>query len=167
MLCNKSLFFNDDTMHQIYEDEGVFNIIYQIPQIAYSTIISYFIDNITTFLALTEENILILKKDKNLENLNKKRKRIIHILKIKALFFFIVNIIFILSFWYYLGCFCAVYKNTQFHLIKDTIISLCIGYITPFGSNILTALLRIYSLKEYNKGKRMLFKLSKILQQYL
>ena len=131
-----ALFFNDETMHQIYEDEGDFNFLYQIPQIAYSTLISYFVDNITTFLALTEEIVLHLKKDKSLSKLNEKRKRIIRIIKIKALLFFIVSIIFILIFWYYLGCFCAVYKNTQFHLIKDTIISLCIGYITPLGSNI-------------------------------
>jgi hypothetical protein len=99
--------------------------------------------------------------------MKEKRKQIIHIIKIKVLLFFIVSIIFISIFWYYLGCFCAVYKNTQFHLIKDTIISLCIGYITPFGSNALTALCRFYSLKEYNKGRRLLFRLSKILQQFL
>jgi len=161
-----ALFFNDETMHQIYEDEGVFNFVYQIPQIAYSTLISYFVDNITTFLALTEENVLQLKRDKNLSKLNEKRKQIIHIIKIKVLLFFIVSIIFISIFWYYLGCFCAVYKNTQYHLIKDTIISLCISYITPLGSNIITSLLRKYSLKEYNKGKRVLFRLSKILQEY-
>ena len=32
-------FFSDDTMHKIHEDNGAFNIIYQIPQILYSTII--------------------------------------------------------------------------------------------------------------------------------
>ena len=108
-----------------------------------------------------------LKRDKNLSKLNEKRKQIIHIIKIKVLLFFIVSIIFISIFWYYLGCFCAVYKNTQYHLIKDTIISLCISYITPLGSNIITSLLRKYSLKEYNKGNRVLFSLSKILQEYL
>ena len=154
-------------MHQIYEDEGVFNFIYQIPQIVYSTLISYFVDNITTFLALTEDNIIELKRDKKLEKFNEKRKSIKSKLKIKALLFFIVSIIFILLFWYYISCFCAVYKNTQYHLIKDTIISLCIGYITPFVSNALTALCRFYSLKEYNKGRRLLFRLSKILQQFL
>ena len=35
-----ALFFNDNTMHQIYEDEGSFNFIYQIPQIIYSSLIS-------------------------------------------------------------------------------------------------------------------------------
>ena len=73
----------------------------------------------------------------------------------------------ILLFWYYLGCFCAVYKNTQFHFIKDTLISFGMGFITPFGTNIIIALLRIYSLKKYNKSNKIIFKLSKLLQQYL
>ena len=162
-----ALFFNDDTMHQIYEDEGDFNFIYQLPQIAYSTIISYFVDNITTFLALSEDNILQLKQDKKFGDLKQKSKRIKNTLKIKFIFFFIVNFILILLFWYYLGCFCAVYKNTQFHLIKDTLISFGMGFITPFGTNIITALIRIYSLKRYTQGNKTLFRLSRLLQQYL
>ena len=162
-----ALFFNDDTMHQIYEDEGDFNFIYQLPQIAYSTILSIFIDNITTFLALSEDNIIELKKDKHLEEISKKGRNLKKTLKIKFIFFFIVNFILILLFWYYLGCFCAVYKNTQFHLIKDTLISFCMGFITPFGTNIITALIRIYSLKRYTQGNKTLFRLSRLLQQYL
>ena len=40
-----ALFFTDDTMHKIYEDEGKFNFLYQIPQILYSSLISRFIDS--------------------------------------------------------------------------------------------------------------------------
>ena len=35
-----ALFFNDDTMHKIYEDKGKFEFLYQLPQIIYSSIIS-------------------------------------------------------------------------------------------------------------------------------
>ena len=162
-----ALFFNDNTMHQIYEDEGEFNFIYQLPQIVYSTLISFFIDNITSFLALSEDNIIKFKKDKGLDNLSKKCKILKEALKIKFIFFFIFNIVLILLFGYYLCCFCAVYKNTQFHLIKDTLISFFTGYITPFGTNILTALLRIYSLQQYNKKNQILFRLSRFMQQVL
>ena len=162
-----TLFFNDNTIHQIYKDEGDFNFIYQLPQIAYSTLISYFIDNLTSYLALCEDNIIELKKDKSLENLSEKIRQIKNTLIIKFISFFIVNIFFILLFWYYLSCFCVVYVNSQYHLIKDTLISFGINYIMPIGTNILTALLRNYSLKGYNKNKRLLFRLSKLLQQYL
>ena len=162
-----ALFFNDETMHQIYEDEGDFNFIYQLPQIVYSTLISYFIDNLTSFLALSEDNIIHLKKSKKFNKLDERGKRTKNTLKIKFILFFIINFIFILLFWYYLSCFCAVYKNTQFHLIKDTLISFGIGYITPFGTNIITALIRVLSLKRYTKSNKILFRLSKLLQNYL
>ena len=162
-----ALFFNDNTIHQIYEDEGDFNFLYQLPQIVYSTLISYFIDNLTSYLALSEDDIIELKQDKSFENLNEKKRRIKNTLIIKFISFFIINIFFILLFWYYLSCFCAVYINSQYHLIKDTLISSSTSYIMPLGTNILTALLRIYSLKGYNKNKSLLFRLSKLLQQYL
>ena len=162
-----ALFFNDDTMHQIHEDAGDFNFLYQLPQIAYSTVLSFFIDNLTSFLALSEDEIILLKKDKNLKNIINRGRDIKQTLKLKFFIFFIVNLLLILIFWYYLGCFCAVYRNTQFHLIKDTLISFSIGYIIPFVTNILTALLRIYSLKQYSKGKQIAFRLSRLFQQYL
>ena len=61
-----ALFFNDSTMHKIYEDEGDFNFIYQIPQILYSTLITSFINIVVKFLSLTEKNIIDLKMKKTI-----------------------------------------------------------------------------------------------------
>ena len=47
-----ALFFNDDTMHKIYQDEGSFDFSYQLPSIMYSTI-SNFIGIFVKMLALT------------------------------------------------------------------------------------------------------------------
>ena len=44
--------------------------------------------------------------------------------------------------------FCAIYKNTQLHLIKDTLISFGLSFIYPFGINLLPGLFRIPSLSE-------------------
>ena len=66
-------------------------------------------------------------------------------------------------FWYYTTCFCAVYKNTQFHLIKDTLISFGTSMITPFVINLFPGMLRIPALK--NK-KRIMYKLSKLIQVF-
>ena len=57
-----ALFFNDNTMHKIYVDEGSYNFIYQLPQIIYSSLISTVINIILKFLALAEGNILDHKK---------------------------------------------------------------------------------------------------------
>ena len=71
-----ALFFNDSTMHQIYEDQGNFNFIYQLPQIFYSTIINASIILIVNYLSLTEKNILALKNEK--DNINEKKSKLLN-----------------------------------------------------------------------------------------
>ena len=61
-----------------------------------------------------------MKKKNYLEN---KVPQVIKCLLYKFIIFFFISFIFLFFFWYYLACFCAIYKNTQLHLIKDTIIS--------------------------------------------
>jgi hypothetical protein len=148
-----TLFFNDDTMHKILEDGGEFNFIYQLPQIIYSTIISIIIDSILTFLALSEENVLSVKHEKVLRNVARKAKDTIRALQIKFINFFILSFIFFMGFWYYVSCFCAVYKNTQYHLIKDTLISFGSSLLTPLGVSLAPGIFRIPSLK----GKILFF----------
>ena len=43
-------FFSDESMHKVFEDNGDFNFLYQIPQILYSTIVSTIINMILKFL---------------------------------------------------------------------------------------------------------------------
>ena len=151
-------------MHKIYENYGIFNFIYQLPKILYSTIISGVINAIVKFLSLSEKNILYLKNSKN--NVDIISMKIIKILKLKLLLFFIFIILFLLFFWFYLSCFCAVYTNTQFHLIKDTLISFGISLIYPFGINILPGIFRISALSDQNKNKKCLYIISKIFQMF-
>ena len=152
-----ALFFSETTIHQIYNDEGIFNFIYQIPQILYSLIISSTINTIISFFSLTEKTILKLKNDKNKTDMKKS-------LNIKFCFFFVFSFLFLILFWFYLGCFCAVYKNSQIHLIKDTLIGFGLGLIYPFGINLITGIFRIVSLKNAQKNMNYLFNISKILQ---
>ena len=69
-------FFNDETMHKVYKDNGVFNIIYQIPQILYSTLVSSVINMLLKKLSLSQKNILDInqEKDKQIAMKNKARK---------------------------------------------------------------------------------------------
>ena len=158
-----ALFFNDETMHKIYEDEGTFNFIYQLPQILYSTIISSAISFIVKFLSLSEKDILKLK-GKEKENIQEKSKRIITCLNIKFIIYFIIDFFFLIFFWYYLGCFCAVYKNTQIHLIKDTSFSFLLSLLYPLILSLLPGLFRIPALSAPKKDKECTYKLSKIVQ---
>ena len=157
-----ALFFTDSTMHKIYEEKGNVNFIYYIPQIIYSTIISSVISFIIKFLSLSEKNIIEIKTTK--ENKSEKALKILKCLNIKFVLFFILCFIFLFLFWYYLSCFCAVYVNTQIHLIKDTFTSFGLSLIYPFGINLIPGIFRINSLKDSKKNHELIYKFSQILQ---
>ena len=159
-----AFFFNDKTMHKIYEDQGSFNFIYQIPQIIYSSLISMFFSSIIKMLALSYKNILQLKKGKNNKKLKQKEKYIINLLKFKFILYYVLSTLLLLVFGYYIGCFCAVYKNTQKHLLKDTIISFILNMVYPFGICLLPGIFRITSLNARKKDKNVMYNFSKIIQ---
>ena len=105
-----ALFFNDESLHNIYIDKGKFNFIYEIPKILYSTIITSVINYIIKYLSLTEEKISELK-EKN-KNLIEQGKKLLNNFFIKFYIFFIFVFVFLIFFWYYVSCFCAVFINT-------------------------------------------------------
>ena len=155
-----ALFFNDSTMHKIFTDGGSYNFVYQLPQIIYSTIISAILNAAIKLLGLTERNILSFKKAKAI-NIDKRQKNLIIILKIKFIFFYVTLFAFLGLFWYYVTCFCGIYRNTQMHLIKDSLVSFSTSLITPFVIYLVPGFVRIYALKKKNK---ILYGLSKVLQ---
>ena len=162
-----ALFFNDDTMHKIYKDKGEFDIIGQLPQTVYSFIISSFFSFILENLALTEDDLLDLKKIKSKDSLIKITISLNKKIKIKFLLYFIISSIFLISFWYYLAMFCAIYKNTQIYLIKDTLLSFILSFIEPFGIFLIPGLFRIPSLANKNNKRNVLYRFSQILQNFL
>ena len=159
-----ALFFNDNTMHRIYEDQGSFNIIYQLPQIIYSSLISGVLNILLNFLALSESNILKLKKNKEKKNLNKRITELNNKLSIKFILYFILSFILLLLFWYYLCMFCAIYRNTQKHLIKDTLISFGLSLVYPFGIYLIPGIFRIPSLSNPLKKRKCLYNISQLFQ---
>ena len=150
-LTINGFFFSDETMHKIHEDNGAFNLLLQIPQILYSTIISAMINIILKMLSLSENNIITLKQAVDYKNMENLRKKIKKCLMIKFIIFFFLNFIFLLFFWYFVSCFCAVYKNTQIILIKDTMISFSLSMAYPFGLNLLPGFFRMPAIKAKNK----------------
>ena len=157
-----ALFFTDKTMGKINKDGGSFNFIYNLPQIIYSNLISSFINEIVKILALTENNFIEYRNAAKKENIAKTASALINNLKIKFLIFYILDLTLLVLFWIYLSCFSAVYKNTQLHLIKDTLISFGTSFITPFVIYLFPGIFRIPSLK--NKDRRILYGISQVLQ---
>ena len=86
-----ALFYNDDTMHKIYESRGEFDFETQLPIIFYSTIISTILNYPLNFLALTNAAIINFKQNKTKINILKKAKRLIKILSVKFILYYIVS----------------------------------------------------------------------------
>ena len=159
-----ALFFDEKTIHKIYEDEGAYNFIYLVRYIFYSFAISQIFNTIIKYIFLSERNIVEIKKEQTMEKANdvidKVKKRII----IKYICYFGLSSIFLIFFWYYLSSFGAVYQNTQVYLIKNTLISFAISLIYPFIINVIPSILRIKALNGLNN--EFMFKIS-IYFQYI
>ena len=147
-----ALFFADKIMHKLYVVRGKFDIIYHLPFIAYSAIISTIILRIIlTTLVLTEKSILEVKNQMSKLSALKKKKTVLKYMIIKFSLFFIINLILLISFWYYLTCFNALYENTQITLAKNSSISFGLSCIYPFIINIIPAIFRMDSLPDKKK----------------
>ena len=162
-----AVFYTDDAMHKIYEDEGTFDIIYQMPQMLYSSLLSLIITNLICNLGLYEDNVLTIKNCKFIK-LSKNVKREKKCIKTKIILFFIVTYILLICFWLYVGCFCAVYENTQIHLLIEVLSSFGFSFITPLIIYLIPGIFRIPSLKDGKESNNpLLYKLSLILQNLL
>ena len=158
-----ALFFNDNTLHTIYIEEGNYNFIYQISQILYSFLISSIVNALIKYLSLSENDVIKFKNEK-MHNLHSKYINLKKILKIKFSLFFIIAFILLLFFWYFISSFCCIYGNTQIHLIKDSCISFILPLLYPFGIYLFPAMIRIYALRTKKRNKECLYKISLILQ---
>ena len=159
-----ALFFSEETISKINEEKGTFNFIYHIPQILYSFLISAVLNAIMKLLALSEENIIKFKKNKNLKDLRKRKLELKSKLRLKFAIYFIIGFIFILFCLYYLTMFCAIYKNTQIYLIKDTLISFGLSLFYPLLICLVPGIFRLPSLADKKKKRNYLYSISKLLQ---
>ena len=161
-----ALFYNDNTMHKIYESKGDFDLETQILISFYSTIISMVLNSPLNFLALTNDAIINFKQSKRKFNFMKQFKHLKFILIIKFVIYFIISFLILLCFWYYITMFGVIYKNTQIHLLKDTLMSLGLSIFNPFLFYLFPRIFRIPVLSNRNKKHQCLYNFSKFLQSF-
>ena len=138
-----AFFFTDEILDTIFEEEGKYNPLVLVPLAVYSAMITtVFIKLLVDFLVLTEKQVLRIKNEETEEKANDEKKRLMKITIIKLCFFFSINIILLIFFWFYLTCFNAVYPNTQIFLVINTAISFVISNIIPLIYNLIPAFIR-------------------------
>ena len=151
-------------MHNIYQSKGSFDIEYQLPKIVYSSLISMLLNILLKLLALSNDGIIEFKQNKDKNDVNERADALKKKLSIKFVLYFIISFIFLLFFWYYISMFGAIYRNTQFHLLKDTLVSFGLSLLYPFGIYLIPGFFRIPSLSDPKKKKECLYKFCRILQ---
>ena len=159
-----ALFFGDKTMHEFYKNKGKYDILIQIPIIFYSTLISILLKTPLSSLALSNDAIINIKQNKSEINLMKREQILINKLIVKFIFYFIISFLLLGFFWYYISMFCVIYKNTQIHLLKDTVTSFGLSLIIPFGICLLPGLFRLPALSNKKNKRECLYNFSKFLQ---
>ena len=159
-----ALFFDDNTMHKIYVEKGKYDFETQIPIALYSSLISMLLNTPLSLLGLSSNRIIQFKQNHLRQGITKRENELNFCLKLKFALFFIISFIFLLFFWYYITMFCIIYKNTQYHLLKDTLISFVLSLLYPFVIYLLPGVFRIPSLSNPKQKKECLYNFSKILQ---
>ena len=152
-------------MHKIYIEKGYYNFIYQLPQIFYSFIISTILNKILKLLALSGKTIISYKQKNDINGLNERKKDLETKLRKKFATYFILCFVLLFMFWYYLSMFCAIYRNTQTHLIKDTLTSFALSLFYPLIICLFPGIFRISSLDDKQSKKEYIYLLSKLLQK--
>ena len=152
-MAMNGLFFSDESMHNLYVNNGEYDFVQQIPQILYSLIIVHILEVILCFLSLTDTPIYKIKMLSQNKGNAEKILSVINCIKIKLIIFFIFTFLLFLFYWYFISSFCAVYQNTQNIFIRDSMTSFVTSMIDPFLIYLLTNILRAISLSKCCKKK--------------
>jgi len=139
---------NDDIVSQKYHNNGNIQFITSLVVSCIANIISSFVSFIVGKLVDYEdifENILkeILEKEKYYITFHKFKKYV----AIKLTLYFFIQTIINACMFYYLVIFCTVYQRTQVNIVFNYFIGVCQSILLSLGIALLSALMRLFSLK--------------------
>ena len=127
-----------------------------------STLVSYFLAILFRYLIYSKKEIRnVFRKEEYKMKKNKKYftnattknliiheiQRIYKILKIKIVFFMVLEFLLMILFWYYVSTFCAVYKETQESWLIDSFTSLIFSVFVKFTICVMLSSLYITAIK--------------------
>ena len=121
-----------------------------------------FLGAIFQLLGLSNDTILDFKNNKETKGINEREEKLIKKLKIKFVLYFIFSFIFLIFFLYYISMFDAVYINTQYILLEDTLIGFGLSFFYPFVIYLFPGFFRIFALRAPEKNKKYLYNFSKL-----
>ena len=165
-----ALFYLSDNISDQYHYEGLYkelfaiinNLSISLSSAIVSSVLLFFFKHLTQStdkienLFREQENLLKkdieykVKNESKIEIINK-IKDIINCLRIKIIFFIVLEFLFMFFFFYYATSFCQVYKNTQISWILDCIVSYVISLGITLASSVVFALIYKIAVKYKKK----------------
>ena len=147
-----ALFYNEDIISQKYNKKGKVNLIefikMEINIIVYSiTVGMALLYLIKCFFSARRRLDSLIKREKDPEIFRKEAIKCVNRMKKEFIAFIIFTFCLEILFWYYLSCFCNVYKNTQIDWLKSSLITIFIIEILPFFLVLLITILRFVGMK--------------------
>jgi hypothetical protein len=163
-----TFFFNNNSIHNIYENEGKYKIGYHFLRVLGAFVLSYiFIKLIKWWITFYRRNSLKMKLMKRYTDSKNEILRMIETYNIHIKIYFSISIIIIILFCYYVSVVGAVYRYSQKYLIVNWIVCIAFHIVFSLVLNFIPTILRYLSLKENNDSKRSMYNASKILSYFL
>lgn len=160
-----ALFYTDSLIETKYKNGGTLDFLLSIPKSLYSFAIGFVIGFMLQWLSSSKSNLItLMKHEKNKFEFKRMSQAILRKLRHKLVFYFIINFILMMFFWYYVTAFCAVYHSTQISWLTGGLTSFGISLLIPFLICIIFASMRILSLRY---KKRTLYLLVKFLNSII
>ena len=143
-----ALLYSDDIVSQKYHNNGNLDLITSITLSMASNIISsitiWLIKKLTNYHEFLQSIIKDISNEKNFLLLFKK---IYASLKIKLIFYFIINFLVCIGITYYLFIFCNIYKKSQISLLSNFFLGEVESFIKSIVVSLVVCILRVISLK--------------------
>ena len=151
-------------MHDLVVLHANIGIFFNLKNIILTALITLIIKNILLVIAFTDDDITSIRTNVDSNN-NDIIRNVVVIVTIKCYMFFVINLISLIFMWVYIACFFSVYKNTQFFVLKNTLLSFVVCLLIPVFLGMIPAILRWASLQSREKKNRLpAYYIAKVIQ---
>ena len=154
-------FYSNEIIHKVYEDNGSYKLKYHFKSIIFASFISFCLNIFFKILSLTNDIIINFKQSNSVDDIKAVEKNI----KVKFILYFFITFTLLIFFWYYVSMFCHIYRNNQYLLLYNVLLSLTLSILYPFGIYFISGICRIHSLSKTQKDRKCLYDFSQILQK--
>ena len=159
ILVLNALFYSDNYITQVFENEGNLDFFKSLPKAIYSLLITILICIPIKFLLNNKKEIFDLIKNKDKIKFNSIMEKILPKIKTKLIIYFAFQFSFTLFFLYYCSSFCAVYQNSQMFWIYGCLETILFDAIFSCLYCLLLTSCRLISIKKRIKCLYMMTKI--------